>query len=360
MRRQLKQGKGKGIYCMNKKEYIKDKISTIVTGLITYIIILLILLAFKVNIQATISISIVYIVGISIILIVEYLKKKSFYEDFTKKLTNLDQKYLIVEMLNDPTFLDAKILTNSLYEIDKSMIEKINEYKTQTQSFKEYVELWIHEVKLPVSSLTLMVHNSKTEQNKKLLEQLSRLDNYLEQILYYVRSENAEKDYLITQVNLAKVISNTALKNKDVLLENGIDFIVSDVNIDVLTDSKWLEFILNQIIDNSIKYSKNKNAFIKIVAKEKHDRVDLAIYDNGIGIKEENLPRVFDKTYTGSNGRTGKNSTGMGLYIVKKLCEKLGHQVTIKSKEKEFTCVKISFFKNDYYNVTEKEVKKKS
>ena len=360
MKKQSKLGKDKGIYCMNKKEYIKDKISALVITVITYIIILLILLAFKVNIQATISISIVYIVGISIVLIVEYLKKKSFYDDFTKKLTNLDQKYLIVEMLNDPTFLEAKILTESLYEIDKSMIEKINEYKMQTQDFKEYVELWIHEVKLPVSSLILMVHNSKTTQNKKLLEQLSRLDNYLEQILYYVRSENAEKDYLITQVILAKVISNTALKNKDVLLENGIDFIVSDVNINVLTDSKWLEFIINQILDNSIKYSKNKNAFIKIVAKEEHDRVDLAIYDNGIGIKEEDLPRVFDKTYTGSNGRTGKNSTGMGLYIVKKLCKKLGHQVSIKSKEKEFTCVKISFFKNDYYNVTEKEVKKKS
>lgn len=360
MKKQSKLGKDKGIYCMNKKEYIKDKISALVITVITYIIILLILLAFKVNIQATISISIAYIVGISIVLIVEYLKKKSFYDDFKKKLTNLDQKYLIVEMLNDPTFLEAKILTESLYEIDKSMIEKINEYKMQTQDFKEYVELWIHEVKLPVSSLILMVHNSKTTQNKKLLEQLSRLDNYLEQILYYVRSENAEKDYLITQVNLAKVISNTALKNKDVLLENGIDFIVSDVNINVLTDSKWLEFIINQILDNSIKYSKNKNAFIKIVAKEEHDRVDLAIYDNGIGIKEEDLPRVFDKTYTGSNGRTGKNSTGMGLYIVKKLCKKLGHQVSIKPKEKEFTCVKISFFKNDYYNVTEKEVKKKS
>lgn len=345
---------------MNKKEYIKDKAITIAIEIITYIIILLILLAFKVSIQAILAISIVYIVGISNVLIITYLKKKSFYDDFKKKLENLDQKYLIVEMLNEPTFLDAKILTDSLYEIDKSMIEKINEYKIQTQNFKEYVELWIHEVKLPVSSLTLMVHNNKTEQNKKLLEQLSRLDNYIEQILYYVRSENAEKDYLITQVNLAKVIGNTALKNKDILLENGIDFIVSDVNINVLTDSKWLEFILNQIIDNSIKYSKSKNAFIKIVAKEEHNRVDLAIYDNGIGIKEENLPRVFDKTYTGSNGRVGKNSTGMGLYIVKKLCEKLGHQVSIKSKEKDFTCVKISFYKDDYYNVTKKEVKKKS
>lgn len=360
MKKQLKQERDKGIYYMNKKEYIKDKITTIIIGLITYSIILLILFAFKVNIEATIAITIVYLVGIITIVVVEYCKKKVFYDDFQKKLISLDQKYLIVEILNEPNFLEGKILTDALYEIDKSMIEKIKEYKKQTQDFKEYVELWIHEVKLPVSSLTLMVHNSKTEQNKKLLEQLSRLDKYLEQILYYVRSENAEKDYLIKEINLAKVISNVALKNKDILLEKNIDFIVSDVNIEVLTDSKWLEFIINQIIDNSIKYSKDKNAYIKIVAKEEHDRVDLAIYDNGIGIKEEELSRVFDKTYTGSNGRTEKNSTGMGLYIVKRLCKKLGHKVSIKSKEKEFTCVKISFLKNDYYKVLEKEVKKNS
>lgn len=345
---------------MNKKEYIKDKIYFIITSLLGYSIILLILLAFKVTLQATIAISLVYIIGVLINIIIDYFRKKTFYNNFQKKLENLDQKYLIVEMLEEPNFLEGKILTNALYDIDKSMIEKINEYKQQTQDFKEYVELWIHEVKLPVSSLTLMVHNRKTEENKKLQEQLSRLDNYLEQILYYVRSENAEKDYLITTANLSKVISNVALRNKDILLEKKIDFIVSDVNIEVLTDSKWLEFIINQIIDNSIKYSKNNNAFIKIVAKEEKDRVDLAIYDNGIGIKEEDLPRVFEKTYTGSNGRNGKNSTGMGLYIVKKLCEKLGHKVSIKSKENEFTCVKISFIKNDYYKVIKKEVKNKS
>ncbi len=340
---------------MNKKEYIKDKIYFIITSLLGYSIILLILLAFKVTLQATIAISLVYIISALINITIDYFRKKTFYNNFQKKLENLDQKYLIVEMLEEPNFLEGKILTNALYDIDKSMIEKINEYKQQTQDFKEYVELWIHEVKLPVSSLTLMVHNRKTEENKKLQEQLSRLDNYLEQILYYVRSENAEKDYLITTTNLSKVISNVALRNKDILLEKKIDFIVSDVNIEVLTDSKWLEFIINQIIDNSVKYSKNNNAFIKIVAKEEKDRVDLAIYDNGIGIKEEDLPRVFEKTYTGSNGRNGKNSTGMGLYIVKKLCEKLGHKVSIKSKEAEFTCIKISFLKNDYYKVAKKD-----
>lgn len=339
---------------MNKKEYIKDKSWLLAIEMIIYIIILLILLAFKVDKQATVAISLVYIVGTMIKLVIDYYRKKTFYNNFKDKLEKLDQKYLIAELLDEPSFLEGKILTNSLYEINKSMVERINKYKAKTQDFKEYVELWTHEVKLPVSSLTLMLHNRKTEENKKLQEQLSRLDNYLEQVLYYVRSENAEKDYLITSIDLAKVISNVALKNKDTLLEKKIDFIVSDVNINVLTDSKWLEFIINQIIDNSIKYSKEKNAYIKIVAKEEDDRVDLAIYDNGIGIKKEDLPRVFEKTYTGTNGRSSKNSTGMGLYIVKKLCARLNHKVTIKSIEKEFTCVKISFIKNNYYQIAKK------
>ena len=355
MKRQLKQERIRGIFYMNKKNYIKDKWLTISIAIVIYFIILLILLAFKVNYQATIAISSVYLIGIISILVMEYMRKKKFYQELKEKLDSLDKKYLIVEMLNEPSFLEGKVLIDSLYDINKSMIERINTYKSQTQDFKEYVELWIHEVKLPVSSLTLMIHNHKGEENKKLLEQLSRLDNYLEQILYYVRSENAEKDYLIKKVNLSKVISNIALKNKDILLEKGIDFIVSDVNLEVLTDSKWLEFILNQIIDNSIKYSKKQNAYIKIVAKEEKDRVDLAIYDNGIGIKKEEQPRVFEKTYTGTNGRTGKKSTGMGLYIVKQLCEKLGHKVSIKSQEQEFTCVRISFLKNDYYEVAKKE-----
>ena len=229
MKRQLKQERIRGIFYMNKKNYIKDKWLTISIAIVIYFIILLILLAFKVNYQATIAISSVYLIGIISILVMEYMRKKKFYQELKEKLDSLDKKYLIVEMLNEPSFLEGKILIDSLYDIDKSMIERINTYKSQTQDFKEYVELWIHEVKLPVSSLTLMIHNHKGEENKKLLEQLSRLDNYLEQILYYVRSENAEKDYLIKKVNLSKVISNIALKNKDILLEIGKRRLASQV-----------------------------------------------------------------------------------------------------------------------------------
>ena len=349
MKKQLKQGKVKVIYYMNKKEYLKDKRLYLIIGMTIYLVILLVLLAFKVNIEATLAITFTYFIGLITILIVDYIRKKTFYNNFKCKLDSLDQKYLIVEMLQDAHFLEGRILTDALYEIDKSMIEKINEYKMQVKDFKEYVELWIHEVKLPVASLTLMVHNQKGDQSKKLLSQLTRLDNYLEQILYYVRSENAEKDYLITKVNLSKVISNVALKNKDILLAKGIDFVVSDVDIEVLTDSKWLEFIINQIVDNSIKYSKEKNAYIKIVAKEESEVIGLIIYDNGKGISKCDLPRVFDKTFTGTNGRSeSAKSTGMGLYLCRELCNKLGHKIQIISEEGKYTKVTILFDKNTF------------
>ena len=349
MKKQLKQGKVKVIYYMSKKEYLKDKRLYLIIGMTIYLVILLVLLAFKVNIEATLAITFTYFIGLITILIADYIRKKTFYNNFKCKLDSLDQKYLIVEMLQDAHFLEGRILTDALYEIDKSMIEKINEYKMQVKDFKEYVELWIHEVKLPVASLTLMVHNQKGEQSKKLLSQLTRLDNYLEQILYYVRSENAEKDYLITKVNLSKVISNVALKNKDILLAKGIDFVVSDVDIEVLTDSKWLEFIINQIVDNSIKYSKEKNAYIKIVAKEESKVIRLIIYDNGKGISKSDLPRVFDKTFTGTNGRSeSAKSTGMGLYLCRELCNKLGHKIQIISEEGKYTKVTILFDKNTF------------
>lgn len=349
MKKQLKQGKVKVIYYMSKKEYLKDKRLYLIIGMTIYLVILLVLLAFKVNIEATLAITFTYFIGLITILIADYIRKKTFYNNFKCKLDSLDQKYLIVEMLQDANFLEGRILTDALYEIDKSMIEKINEYKMQVKDFKEYVELWIHEVKLPIASLTLMVHNQKGEQSKKLLSQLTRLDNYLEQILYYVRSENAEKDYLITKVNLSKVISNVALKNKDILLAKGIDFVVSDVDIEVLTDSKWLEFIINQIVDNSIKYSKEKNAYIKIVAKEESEVIGLIIYDNGKGISKSDLPRVFDKTFTGTNGRSkSAKSTGMGLYLCRELCNKLGHKIQIISEEGKYTKVTILFDKNTF------------
>ena len=337
---------------MKLSKYLKTNYLIILLFIVIIAIIDLMLVSFKTNGQAVIGVNITAIVGFILFIIYDFSRRKKFYDKFLNDLDLLDKKYLITEMIDKPDFYEGEILYDALYEIDKSMAEKIKEYSFSIQDFKEYIEMWIHEVKLPLASLNLIVHNHKELSDKKITEQLKRLDDDIEQVLYYVRSENAEKDYLIKETELNKVISNVAMKNKDILLENNINFEVDVGNKKVLTDSKWLEFIVNQIVSNSIKYTKNNvEHLIKITSEENKKCTILKIYDNGIGISKSDIPKVFDKTFTGSNGRKIETSTGMGLYIVKQLCNKLGHKITINSKENEYTEVSILFNKDDFLNV---------
>ena len=337
---------------MKLSKYLRSNYLIILLFIVIISIINLMLVSFKVENQAIMGVNLTAILGFIIYVVYDFGRRKKFYNKFLNDLDLLDKKYLITEMIDKPEFYDGEILYDTLYEIDKSMSEKIKEYSLNIQDFKEYIEMWIHEVKLPLSSINLMIHNNKELSDKKIVEQLKRIDDDVEQVLYYVRSENAEKDYLIKETEIAKVISNVAIKNKDILLENNIDFEVEVGNTKVLTDSKWLEFIVNQIVSNSIKYIRNDvEHLIKITTEENNKSIILKIYDNGIGISKSDIPKVFDKTFTGNNGRKIETSTGMGLYISKQLCKKLGHKITVDSKENEYTEVSIFFNKNDFLNV---------
>lgn len=333
-------------------KYLKDKLFLILLFLFSYLIILLMLLAFKVDYSLVLAITFVMFLFIVTVILIDYFRKKSFYDFLINNTKNLDKKYLVLETFYKPSFYEGKILYEVLYDINKSMIENVKSYSEQTNDFKEYVEMWIHEIKIPISSLVLEIHNNKNKINKTMLKKINKIDELTEQILYYVRTDTSEKDYLIKQSNLNKIISEVALKNKDYLLENEIEFICNNLNYNVLTDSKWLVFILNQIINNSIKYKRNiKNSYIKIYATDNKDNIELIIEDNGIGILESDIPRVFEKSFTGYNGRIRHKSTGMGLFIAKNLCNKLGHKISIESVQNKYTKVIITFYKNEYYNV---------
>lgn len=337
---------------MKLSRYLKDKLYFIILFITFLSLIILLLVGFKVSLELIIVIISLLVIFAILVLIIEYLKKRNFYNEFINIVDKLDKKYLVIEMLNPPNFQEGEILYNELYEINKSMLENIKNYEISMNDFKDYIEMWIHEVKIPLSSLVLMIHNNKNNISSKMVDQVKRLDNYVEQVLFYVRAENAEKDYLIKKTELNKVINKIALKNKDYILENNICFSVLDCEKKVLTDSKWLEFIIDQIINNSIKYKRDiASSFIKIYTEENNEEIRLIIYDNGIGIDAKDLPRVFDKTYTGTNGRLKSKSTGMGLYIAKNLCEKLGHKIAIESKVNEYTKVIITFNKESIYDV---------
>ncbi len=337
---------------MKLSRYLKDKLYFIILFITFLSLIILLLVGFKVSLELIIVIISLLVIFAILVLIIEYLKKRSFYNEFINIVDKLDKKYLVIEMLNSPNFQEGEILYNELFEINKSMLENIKNYEISMNDFKDYIEMWIHEVKIPLSSLILMIHNNKNNISSKMVDQVNRLDNYVDQVLFYVRAENAEKDYLIKKTELNKVINKIALKNKDYILENNICFSVLNCEKKVLTDSKWLEFIIDQIINNSIKYKRDiASSFIKIYTEENNEEIRLIIYDNGIGIDAKDLPRVFDKTYTGTNGRLKSKSTGMGLYIAKNLCEKLGHKIAIESKVNEYTKVIITFNKESIYDV---------
>lgn len=333
-------------------KYLLDKIPQIIISIMGFTITIFMLNAFKVESTLKIAITIIFFIACIFNIGIDYFRKYKFYQSLSNTLDVLDKKYLILEMINKPNFYEGEIFYQTLYDINKSMIENVKEYNLSIIDFKEYVEMWIHEVKIPISSLTLLIHNNQEKIDKRYVEQIRKLDNYIDQILYYVRSENAEKDYIIKEKSLQEIIKNVALKNKDDLLASKVKLDVNVNNIKVLTDAKWLEFILNQIINNSIKYKRETtDSYIKITALEKESKIYLCILDNGIGIPKDNLSRVFDKSFTGLNGRKKAKSTGMGLYIAKKLCKKLGHIITIESKVGEYTKVTIIFSQNDFYKI---------
>ncbi len=198
----------------------------------------------------------------------------------------------------------------------------------------------------------MIIENNKNIVTKSIDEELNKIENYTEQALFYARSNTVEKDYYIKKIKLKDIVNESIKKNKNALIQEKTTVNIHDLDVSVNTDSKWIIFILNQIIQNSIKYKKqNTNSEIEIFSMQGKENVILYIKDNGIGIKKGEITRVFEKGFTGTNGRlSNKKSTGIGLYLCKKLCNKLGIAIELNSIENEGTEVRLVFPQNSYTN----------
>ena len=298
-----------------------------------------------VKIYIVVSILLIYFLG----LFIEFFIKRNYYREVIESINELDKKYLITEIIKTPNFLEGRILKDVLDETNKSMRENVNYYKYMQEEYKEYIELWIHEVKIPIATSKLIIENNKNKVTKSIEEELNKIEDYTEEALFYARSNTVEKDYIIRKTDLKEIINTVIKKNKSQLISMRVKVNIENVDKEVYVDSKWIIFIFNQIIINSIKYSKAENREINIYSKEVKDKVILYIKDNGIGIKKGEVARVFEKGFTGTNGRiNGKKSTGIGMFLCKKLCDKLGIGLELNSVENEGTEVKIIFPKGSY------------
>ena len=334
---------------MNFRLFLREKASTILLLLFGLITIEIFLMAYNVGMFIKIYIPLIIMGLYMISIIIEYFKRKKFYNNLLNMLEELDEKYLITEIIKTPNFLEGQIFKNSLEQIDKSMLENVNKYKYMTEDYKEYIELWIHEIKIPIATSKMVIENNKNAITKSIDEELDKVENYIEQALFYARSNTVEKDYYIRKVVLKEIINESIKKNKSSLIQEKISIDIHDLEIEVNTDNKWIVFILNQIIQNSIKYRKKENSVIEIYANQGKENVILYIKDNGIGIKQGEITRVFEKGFTGTNGRlSNKKSTGIGLYLCKKLCNKLGIGIELNSVQNKGTAVMLIFPQSSY------------
>ena len=264
------------------------------------------------------------------------------YRESYKKLKFLEQN-----ILNDldalPKSLDIRIdyyhkIIEKLYE----ELEKLTQENRQKNTdMVDYYSMWVHQIKTPIAAMNFLLDNEEVDQ-KILQQELFKIERYVEMVLTYIRLDSTSSDYVITKINLDEVVKDSVKKYATIFINKKIKLNFVSHETMVISDKKWLSFAIEQILGNSVKYS-NTGGEITIETCENK----LIVEDNGMGIKEEDLPRIFEKGFTGFNGRYEKKSSGLGLYLCKKTLDKLGHHIEISSKVGEGTRVEITFPKED-------------
>lgn len=330
---------------MRFSTFLKDKWIFLLsqTGIILFLALLLNVMKISNAANALVCICVLFItVGA---LVLEYNQKNGFYRELYRNLGTLEKKYYISSVTEKPGFVEGAILMDVLRQTTKSMNDDIADYRRMNTEYQDYIETWIHEIKIPISCIDLICENNKGEMASDVKAELSRIDGYVEQALYYARSTNLEKDYMIREIKLDQLVKGTLKKYSRQLIAAKATPIFDNLSQTVYGDPKWLEFILGQLIANSIKYKK-ETLTLTFSTREEQDNVLLYVSDDGIGIPESELPRIFEKGFTGTNGRSYAKSTGIGLYLCRKLCNKMHLSISASSASGQGTTIQITFPKD--------------
>ena len=329
---------------MNSRRYWKNRLPFLLTNLVCMAALTVFLLVCGNSFSAVVLILIVWALILLTGLALTYWKRKRQMKKLLDMAEQLSERYLISEVMELPEQAEDQVYYRLLKMAGKSMLEQIGEVERERLEYKEYIEQWIHEIKTPITAMKLLCENHRTDWTKELLLELEKTNRFTEQALYYARSEHTEKDYSVREMALSQVVHQAIADNKYLLLQGGMRLEVEEMQDTVYSDEKWVRFILNQLIANAVKY-RTEQPVLRISTHKRQDQVVLVVEDTGIGIAASDLPRIFEKGFTGQNGRMVQQSTGIGLYLCKRLCEKLGIGITAESSE-HGTAVSLSFHIN--------------
>lgn len=284
-----------------------------------------------------------YSIVMSIVLIVSFLTiRYMLRRRYLRKIAELPRQMDDALQKNAKTieYYQTEEYMHELYRLYQHEVQAL--YARQTRQYK-FTNQWIHQMKTPLAVLELLLQEEELDK-RSVQEEVDRLKRGLEMVLMNARLENFQEDLQVEQVNLKQLVMSTINENKRLFIASRV---FPEVKIEeetvVMSDSKWLKFVVVQFITNAVKYTFEENKKIFIKAVEQDGVIELQVTDQGIGIPKSDLSRVIKPFFTGENGRKSGESTGMGLYIAQEICTKLGHELIIESEVGVGTTVKIIF-----------------
>jgi signal transduction histidine kinase len=328
---------------VNVRAFLKDRRAPILILLVAVAVSCAAVAIVSRNSAIVIVVGVVMLTGIAAALTIEYLPRRAYYQELLATVAALERKNLMAEVVVEPSFEEGRIAHDALRTANKAMLEEIGLYRERETEYREYIELWVHEIKTPIASAKLIAKNNPSAATDNVLSEVERIEDLVEQTLYYARSSGVERDFLVRETSLEAVVNPAIRRHARAFIERRIRLEVGNLDLLVFTDTKWASFVIQQILANAVVYTPEEDAEVRILAYEAEQAVVLTIEDNGCGILASELPRVFDKGFTGSNGRRNVASTGLGLYLVRKLADRIGLGVSISSVVGEGTTVTVVF-----------------
>lgn len=313
--------------------FILDNISVLICYLISAVVYMVVFSLYYIETEAVVYATIVILFAIAVIFSVRFIR----YVLRHKRISRLcDRIGCMIETLPEhPGSIEGKYIET--VELMRDMISDAEaNYKSSRTEMLDYFTTWVHQIKIPISVMRMELAGQDTNEARELSSELFRIEQYVEMVLCYFRLGDGSKDLVVRETELDPVIRANVRKYAPVFIRKRIRLVYDGTDEKAVTDSKWMDFIIGQLLSNALKYTKQGSVTILVTTGS------ITVSDTGIGIAPEDLPRIFERGYTGQNGRIENRSTGIGLYLVKKAADRIGAELSVRSTAGQGTSVTVT------------------
>lgn len=325
-------------------DYLKNNKKVLVLLLLCSMIHIVVLLIYGHDTEPVLYATVLYLILMLFLGIVDYLGERKKYKLLSAYDANTDKS--LQELIPGGNLID-KEYQSIISKLKEGWIENTNDYLQREKENSDFYTMWVHQIKTPIAAQRVLLQTTP-ENISGMKSELFKIERYVDIILNYLRMENINQDLMLKHYALDSMVRQAVKKYSTLFIHSKLSLKLEELEVFVLTDEKWVIFVIEQLLSNAIKYTKTGGICVYATVSEESDKkiTRLSIKDTGIGIHPEDLPRIFDRAFTGYNGRNDKKASGLGLYLCKTILQKLGHDISITSTPGEGTCVTVTFYED--------------